>query len=780
MKRFFDPAAGTALVSSAAIALVMLFPGVEVYLKNRDYFSLSPFGALVWAALAFLIFFAAGSAVLFPLRNTRAFDSVHACCWGLTVSFLLQYLCWSDFFPAGIAEMLPPRELLFFAGLHLVLLLAPPVGAVLLRRGIRRNAKKIAAAVVLTQIVSVVSVFCESRSQKYDFTEYSLSEKTKFEFGKRGNVIFLVIDAMGERLCKEAFAEYPELRKSFADFVCFDRIVSPIPRTMYAVPAMLTGIEFPEKYDGSDKGHAEYVQRACRSETSLFTALKKDGFRCEGYPLILQTISYSPDVIDNSVPVTSAVEKQSAVQIVDSVLERQIPFFARPLVEKYYYIATDHFVTPRDPELDSDGEPFDTAFMHRLEKEFRVGPREKVFKYFHLFGVHSPIRTNERLEPDPETTRLRQLRGALSIVEKLIAELKAAGLYASSVIVITGDHTELYRPETITFIKRRNARGGRLVFNSVPCSVRDLAGTVIREILPAEKIGSLFDAPPVPGDGSCREKGPGENLRFGDWKKIAPANTDEFTLYTNSFSLEKGRLVVEPESEASVKGARLSLLVLDTKTGECRESVLERPFRERVFWESAVLDLPDGVYQVFVRKFFEDEAGRTDLQILPRFLVISGKCRALKKEYPVSAPEFLRPGDEIVFRPMRPYPQFDFGRGMILRDDGVVLEDQLHFDVRVASCEAPVQLTLRVKCPALPQGTLTLFADDVPAAELAAEGPREFAFSALLKPGEARVVRLRFTFAPLRGRRERMPCRMRIHLGSLRLSEISSSRGGKK
>ncbi len=355
MKRLFDPAAGTALVSSAAIALVMLFPGVEVYLKNRDYFSLSPSAALVWCVFSFLIFFAVCSAVLFVLRNTRAFDSVHACCWGVTVSFLLQYLCWSDFFPAGIAGMLPRRELLFFSGLHLVLLLAPPVGAVFLRRGIRRNAKKIAAAVVLTQIVSVVAVFCESRSQKYDFSEYSLSGKTKFEFGKKENVIFLVIDAMGERLCKEAFAEYPELRKSFADFVCFDRIVSPIPRTMYAVPAMLTGTDFPEKYDGSDRGHAEYVQRACRSETSLFTALKKDGFRREAYPLILQTISYGPDVIDNSVPVTRAVEKQSAVQIVDSVLERQIPFFARPLVEKYYYISTDHFVTPRDPELDSDG-----------------------------------------------------------------------------------------------------------------------------------------------------------------------------------------------------------------------------------------------------------------------------------------------------------------------------------------------------------------------------------------------------------------------------------------
>ncbi|MBQ9502722.1 MAG: hypothetical protein IJU70_11240, partial [Lentisphaeria bacterium] len=173
-------------------------------------------------------------------------------------------------------------------------------------------------------------------------------------------------------------------------------------------------------------------------------------------------------------------------------------------------------------------------------------------------------------------------------------------------------------------------------------------------------------------------------------------------------------------------------------------------------------------------------SGRTDLQILPRFLVITGDRRALKKEYPVPAPGFLRPGEEIVFRPMRPYPQFDFGRGMVLRDDGVVLEDQLHFDVRVASCDAPVQLTLRVKCPALPAGRLTLFADDVPAETLAAEGPREFAFAAVLKPGEARTVRLRFTFAPLRGRRERMPRRTRIHLCSLRLSEISSSRGGKK
>ena len=63
MKKFFASPVCAALFSSAAAACAMLFPCAEIYLKNRAYFSLSPWSAAGFGAAGFLFCFLAGAAV---------------------------------------------------------------------------------------------------------------------------------------------------------------------------------------------------------------------------------------------------------------------------------------------------------------------------------------------------------------------------------------------------------------------------------------------------------------------------------------------------------------------------------------------------------------------------------------------------------------------------------------------------------------------------------------------------------------------------------------------
>ncbi len=516
MKQFFTSSSGTAFFTSSAVSCAMLFPCVEIYLKNRDFFSLSPWGALGFGLSGFLICFGLGFAVLFLLRKTRIFPAANAVFLGSGIALLSQYLYWSGFFPEQVFDDLFTPDMLTLIGFHLFFLLLPLALAIYFRNAVCRNAGKIALVIVLTQIAAIVGACWNSTAQNYDFTEYSISETTKFEFARDENVIVLVVDAMGERICKEALKNYPELQTLFQDFVCFDRMVSPIPRTMYAVPAILTGIEFPSQNgEADDDDHAEYLNRACRTENSLFQGLKRNGFRTEGYPFILQTISYSPEVIDNSTSVTYQAKKQSAIKILDAALNRQVPFFIKPLLEEYYYFATDQFVTPQDSESRASvNEPFDMTFYRRLNEEFRVGERDKIFKYLHIHGAHDAVRTDENLELNLETTKLRQLRGSLKIIEVLFKKLKAANLYDNATIVVIGDHTEFYTPEVLAFIKRKQEKNSVLRYNSIPCKVSDIAETVLTAACPQEERKSLFDVLPVRGDGCCRESAQIQNLHF--------------------------------------------------------------------------------------------------------------------------------------------------------------------------------------------------------------------------------------------------------------------------
>lgn len=776
MKPFFKSSAGTAFFTASAVACTLLFPCVEIYLRNRNFFSLSPWAALGFGLLSYLICCAGGFAVLFFLRNTRVFPATNAVFLGGGIAMLSQYLYWSEFFPERVLDDLLTPDMLILSGFHLFFLMLPLTVAFYFRRAFCRNAGKIALALALTQVVTIIVGCWNSTAQNYDFTEYSISEETKFEFARDENVIVLVVDAMGERICKEALEKYPELQTLFRDFICFDRMVSPIPRTMYAVPAILTGVEYPNQNGEADDGdHAEYLNRACRTEHSIFQALKKNGFRTEGYPFILQTISYSPDVIDNSTSITYQARKQSAIKILDAALNRQVPFFVKPLLEDYYYFATDQFVTPQDSSLRaSPSEPFDITFYRRLNQEFRVGERDKVFKYLHLHGAHDAVRTDERLELNQETTKLRQLRGSLKIVELLFEKLKAADLYDNATIVVIGDHTEFYTPETVAFIKRKNAKSHALCYNSIPCKVSDIAATVLKESSVLTELKSLFDVPPIWGDGVCRESCQIQNMLFSAWKKIRPVQTEDFTLYSKSFHQENNKLIIEPDLKISNQTLKISLLLKNTATGDCWESKSLPADDTCRFLETPPLIFPDGVYQIFLMEQTTDENSVCDMQSLPEFLVISDGQYQWTQEYPNQVPCSMHIGEEIVFRPMRPYPQMEFCDGTSFRDDAVVLGKKGCLGVRLPKLSAPAQLTLVIKYPLLPAGTLILHEGDTLLAEVPIKQPQDLTIPVILSSGRERTMTLRFSFIPKRRNRETMPLHLRIYLRSIKLQTLKS------
>ncbi|MBR4674444.1 MAG: hypothetical protein IKP00_08265 [Victivallales bacterium] len=503
--------------------------GLLIYLDNPDQFTVGLGGTLLFFGLVYLAL-AIGTAALLSLANGKAISYMPGILLALSIDLFLQYHIWSSFFLNYTPASWFAWEFLFLAVILLALWAVPFMCAWFLHRQIERHTVKLSCIILLTQGCVLLSAVTKFEEPHYNFKEYAISEKDQFVFGRKENVIILVVDCMGEGICKEVLEKYPDLKEALHDFTCFDRMISPLPWTMYAVPAMVTGINFPRKSlrIPADDNHSDYITRVFAQDSSLFKALKRKGFRVEGYPFLLPTISYSPEVIDNSIPAHVAYRRASFTKIVHFQLKKMVPIFLKPLWRDKDDLP---FMTFEKPLKHNDNETFDQVFYRKLQTESCLGEKDAIFKYLHLQGAHEIVLTDENLKRNKRSMKYRQLRGSLKNFELLVTQMKKLGIYDNSTIVLVGDHTEKYDIHNIAFIKRRNERHDNLLFNSIPCQVSDIAGTILKEYGIETEMPSLFDQPPVAGDGSLRR----EQIRYLDfppWKPIEEP-TVKNTLFLN-------------------------------------------------------------------------------------------------------------------------------------------------------------------------------------------------------------------------------------------------------
>ena len=525
MKPFFDHFP-PCLWMSCALSALLFSPGLVVYFTNASQFNIGP----AFLLTTFVIVMLVSSILLASLMaviHVKAPAAILAFSFACAIDIFLQYNVYSSFFITYGNNYSWTWDYFLLSMTLCLLLLIPFVLAWRFRNLLARNATKIAIVILLSQTVAVANAMLHYKEPNYDFKQYTISEKEKFAFGKEENIIIMVVDCMGEGICKEVLDKYPDLKESLRDFTCFDRMISPLPWTMYAVPAMISGINFPRKdfRIPSDDDHAAYLTRVCSGETSLFMALKKKGFRTEGYPFLLPVISYSPEVLDNSILLYLTQRKESLNKIQEEVFKKIRPFFLQPLFSSSTSLP---FLTITEEHPYGLTEAFDQAFHRHLLAESRIGKHPAVFKYLHLQGGHETITIDENMKRVAGGLKYKQLRGSLRNFEELLNQLKKLGLYDNATILLVGDHTECYDIQNIAFVKRRNEHREALVFNSIPCQISDIAGFILKEYGIPTDLPSLYDQPPVWGDGSVRP----EQIRYVDFSTWIPCS--EVPKETNS------------------------------------------------------------------------------------------------------------------------------------------------------------------------------------------------------------------------------------------------------
>lgn len=609
----------------AALLSLPLCSGLTILLNSPEQFTVGKTEALACGALALLLLSTALALppLALPRKGTR---HLPALLLALTLDVFLQLHLWNEVFPDYRPESLLSWDFLLQAALHAALLALPFLVAWRLRDAVGRHACRLSAIVLLSQACQLLLTCANSQEPQYDFRSHSFTEEGKFTFGNRDNAIVMVVDCMGEGICKEVLEKWPELQETLRDFTCFDRMVSPLPRTMFAVPAMLTGINFPRRelrVPAEDVDHGDYLARVCKADTSLFSALKAKGFRTEGYPFLLATISYAPDVIDNSIPAYLEYKTGSYAKFASILLDRLVPFFIKALgdsMEELPFLTFERR-RPDEPRL-----TFDQTFRQRLQTEARLGEQPAVFKYLHLQGAHEPVLLDETLQRNRQSLKYRQLRGSLRNFELLVDTLKRLGRYDDATLILVGDHTERYDIHTIAFVKLPHERHDAMRLNSTSCQASDVAGTVLAAYGIDSPLKSLFDLPPVPGDGSVRPEQQ-RYLAIDTWTPVHTPLPESNDLQSIRQRFEGGAVILE--DFWYLLDTPLTLLLADPD-GQTAFRAEVRPPQDYPCVRTTFGGIPDGTYTMTVlyngQTVFQELLGQCVIRLPYPIAIRDGKA----------------------------------------------------------------------------------------------------------------------------------------------------------
>ena len=264
-----------------------------------------------------------------------------------------------------------------------------------------------------------------------------VDDKRKFEYSSEKNVVIIIIDTFRGPAFEDAMKKGPNLQNSFKDFTFFTNTLSDFPNTYASIPSILTGIPYDNQITTE-----EYLNESFSH--SLPVLLSQNGFETELYPLNNTTLMGYPDVWDN-VYGNSSGKIQSFQQLFWKfeklnilTLIRFLPLAIKPPVVNIFY---------KLPENNSHSESVSqnpVIQFYEDSSSITKTNRHPVFKFIHLPGVHPPFVIDNLFSEGKYSftydSYTNQAAANLIAVSRYLENLKSAGVYDNSLIIIMGDH----------------------------------------------------------------------------------------------------------------------------------------------------------------------------------------------------------------------------------------------------------------------------------------------------------------------------------------------------
>lgn len=441
------------LLTSGAAVLAFVFTFImfgpfELYIANMSYLVFGIKQLLPPIIIAGIIILAVFT-VLFALLRGKIFNAVVSIVIGITIAGYIQGnyinidhgtldgtgIVWQDF----KWQML--GNLFVWAAIILV-----PVIFCYFSRDIWKSFVRIVSLVlVVMQVFGAVYLVIKSayqiNSNISDDGYFECSEQ--FKVSKNKNTIVFLLDRMDKKYMDELLKRDPELCEKLSGFTYYKNFTGSYSRTFPSVAYLLSGV----KYD-YDIPSAEYMKKAM-SESNFFGALQAAGYESRLYT-DTQYVTGSVESFNGTVKNAKSTEgKAKPMKILSAMLNLSAYRYSPEAMKPYFHIYTDNIAQKyifgnKDGSIYTvDDAEFYAAFRKKgITTEDNAGS----FVFYHLQGAHDPFTMNEKGEAvtldylNYEESMYKQIRGDFKMILSYIKQLKAAGVYDNTTIIITADH----------------------------------------------------------------------------------------------------------------------------------------------------------------------------------------------------------------------------------------------------------------------------------------------------------------------------------------------------
>lgn len=441
------------LLTSGAAVLAFVFTFImfgpfELYIANMSYLVFGIKQLLPPIIIAGIIILAVFTVLLALLRG-KIFNAVVSILIGITIAGYIQGnyinidhgtldgtgIVWQDF----KWQMLV--NLFVWAAIILV-----PVIFCYFSRDIWKSFVRIVSLVLVAmQVFGAVYLVIKSayqiNSNISDDGYFECSEQ--FKVSKNKNTIVFLLDRMDKKYMDELLKRDPELCEKLSGFTYYKNFTGSYSRTFPSVAYLLSGV----KYD-YDIPSAEYMKKAM-SESNFFGALQAAGYESRLYT-DTQYVTGSVESFNGTVKNAKSTEgKAKPMKILSAMLNLSAYRYSPEAMKPYFHIYTDNIAQKyifgnKDGSIYTvDDAEFYAAFRKKgITTEDNAGS----FVFYHLQGAHDPFTMNEKGEAvtldylSYEESMYKQIRGDFKMILSYIEQLKAAGVYDNTTIIITADH----------------------------------------------------------------------------------------------------------------------------------------------------------------------------------------------------------------------------------------------------------------------------------------------------------------------------------------------------
>ena len=342
----------------------------------------------------------------------------------------------------------------------------------------KRTEKVIKYISYFLSAVQAVSLIFLLLTIKPDNSEnYGFSKEGEFSIGTQENVIIFIIDTLQASALEDYLTSDAYTDASLDDFTFFDNTVAGGAPTHFALPILLTGIE----YDPTQTFES-YLQDICE-ETELYNDFHNNGYDIRFYSTTAPVLFFSESVADNYI----ITEKQWIENYPDFSFQlyKLTNFYLMPQFLKPYFWIADSELKDNIASSDSSYICDDVTFYKDLQSNGQLQTDyEKAFRFYHFFGVHRPFYINEYAKlpgKEEEVSEQQALQGEMKIIYEYIEQLKQTDTYDQSTIIIMGDHGRHEKnnieDNPAVLIKLPN-ESHPLAHNSAPVCFRNLTALI--------------------------------------------------------------------------------------------------------------------------------------------------------------------------------------------------------------------------------------------------------------------------------------------------------------